>query len=161
MDPEFELRIDRTLSIFLLIAGSFLFGLFLYSTSFYKTLKHNPAEWILFCLFFITFVMGCYFALNKSVQVTIDKNGIYWYDKLFKIKKNKILLWNQIQSCYLSDNTSRGVQDLNFNFTEKTTNKEFKLSLNAYDKSSQEIYQAIEYYSKKYKFGFLGLESLE
>jgi hypothetical protein len=157
MANTLELRNNKSISLFVSIVSSLFFCYLLYEEKKFESQPRNVFGWIIFFLLLATCIISWVGYFDKSVKVTINEQGIFWTRSILFFPLNKELVWTNVQSCYLSDNSSKGVQDLNFNFTDKINNKEYKLSLNTYDKNPEEINEIIEFYSKKFKFGFLGI----
>ena len=155
--PEVELKGSRSLSNTLVTFATFIFIVFIYDTGFFSKPKPTVSDWIFFIFWALVFLLSWLFFFDKS-KVIINDIGILWKTRFFVYNKNRLLKWQDVDTCYLSDKSGKGVKNLILNFTPKNSDKLVKLSLNAYDKSAKEINDIIEDYSEKYQFGFLGID---
>lgn len=155
--PELVLNISRSFKYAILISGSFLSGFMIYKTNIFAQPKPSVSDWFLF-VFWTLILIFPYLLLLVKYKVVINDNGIFRETRFLGYNRNKLLKWQEVDTCYLSDQSSRGIQDLILNFTLKNTGKIFKLGLSGFDKSEREINNIVQSYSMKYKFGFLGLD---
>jgi hypothetical protein len=144
---EFVARRDgwqyKVYAIFFSAALALLLTL-IYSQSLYTSKR------ILLIIGFFVFVTAYmwYMVLNKSIQLTINQEGIW------KTKK-KVIPWHTIQSFYIKARHHKVASY--FLFIETSSYRTIKMNVSDLDKSYHEIAEAIMLYSDGSSIEYLGI----